>query len=187
MQVYRRLGLSTTSRRPIRTTHGPLVTLPYSVELNDIPMMIVQHHESDYLFKRAMDQFDRLYAEGEERAKIMALAIHPYISGQPHRIKYLEDDLQLRQRLSTACCTGTAWRSSTGTGPRRASACLSVKVISPVVHASRRARSRAPQREAVRCCSKVRPHPEEARAAGRLEGWPPRSLASSTDLSLCLK
>jgi allantoinase len=53
--------------------------------------MIVQHHESDYLFKRSMDQFDRLYAEGEQRAKIMALAIHPYISGQPHRIKYLED------------------------------------------------------------------------------------------------
>jgi allantoinase len=74
----------------IRTANGSLVTLPYTVELNDIPMMIVQHHESDYLLKRAIDQFDRLYAEGKERAKIMALAIHPYISGQPHRIKYLE-------------------------------------------------------------------------------------------------
>jgi peptidoglycan/xylan/chitin deacetylase (PgdA/CDA1 family) len=74
----------------IRTRHGPLVTLPYSVELNDIPMMIVQHHESAYLAQRAIDQFERLYAEGAERAKIMALAIHPYISGQPHRIKYLE-------------------------------------------------------------------------------------------------
>jgi allantoinase len=74
----------------IRTANGPLVTLPYSVELNDIPMMIVQHHESDYLCKRAIDQFDRLYAESAERAKIMALAIHPYISGQPHRIRYLE-------------------------------------------------------------------------------------------------
>src|SRR5712692_4004218 len=74
----------------IRTAKGPLVTLPYTVELNDIPMMIVQHHESDHLLKRAIDQFDRLYAEGRERAKIMALAIHPYISGQPHRIKYLE-------------------------------------------------------------------------------------------------
>ena len=52
--------------------------------------MIVQHHESDYLLKRAIDQFDRLYAEGKDRAKVMALAIHPYISGQPHRIKYLE-------------------------------------------------------------------------------------------------
>lgn len=74
----------------IRTAKGPLVTLPYTVELNDIPMMIVQHHESDYLLKRAIDQFDRLYAEGKHRAKIMALAIHPYIRGQPHRIKYLE-------------------------------------------------------------------------------------------------
>ena len=74
----------------IRTAKGPLITLPYTVELNDIPMMIVQHHESDYLLKRAIDQFDRLYAEGKKRAKIMALAIHPYISGQPHRIKYLE-------------------------------------------------------------------------------------------------
>jgi len=50
----------------------------------------VQHHESYYLLKRTIDQFDRLYAEGRDRAKICSLAIHPYISGQPHRIKYLE-------------------------------------------------------------------------------------------------
>ena len=74
----------------IKTTNGPLVTLPYTMELNDIPMMAVQHHESDYLLKRFIDQFDRLYAEGEKRAKIISLAIHPYLSGQPHRIKYLE-------------------------------------------------------------------------------------------------
>ena len=74
----------------IRTANGELVALPYTVELNDIGIMIVQHHESEYLAKRAIDQFDRLYAEGKHRAKIMALAIHPYISGQPHRIKYLE-------------------------------------------------------------------------------------------------
>jgi allantoinase len=66
------------------------VTLPYTVELNDITMMIIQHHESEHLLKRAIDQFDRLYAEGKDRVKVMALAIHPYISGQPHRIKYLE-------------------------------------------------------------------------------------------------
>ncbi len=74
----------------IHTDKGSLVTLPYTVELNDIPMMLVQHHESDYLLKRAIDQFDRLYEEGTERAKVMSIAIHPYISGQPHRIKYLE-------------------------------------------------------------------------------------------------
>ena len=64
--------------------------LPYTVELNDIPMMIVQHHESEYFTRRCIDTFDRLYQEGADRAKIMAVAIHPYISGQPHRIKYLE-------------------------------------------------------------------------------------------------
>ena len=74
----------------IKTTNGPLVTLPYTMELNDIPMMAVQHHESDYLLKRMIDQFDRLYAESAQRAKIVSLAIHPYLSGQPHRIKYLE-------------------------------------------------------------------------------------------------
>jgi peptidoglycan/xylan/chitin deacetylase (PgdA/CDA1 family) len=74
----------------IKTTNGPLVTLPYTMEMNDIPMMAVQHHESDYLLKRMTDQFDRLYAESADRAKIVSLAIHPYLSGQPHRIKYLE-------------------------------------------------------------------------------------------------
>lgn len=75
----------------IRTTNGPLVTLPYTVELNDIPMMIVQHHESEYWKRRCCDQFDRLWKEGAERPRIMSMAIHPYISGQPHRIKYLEE------------------------------------------------------------------------------------------------
>jgi allantoinase len=74
----------------IATACGPLVTLPYTVELNDIPMMLVQHHESAYFAQRCRDSFERLYREGESRAKIMAIAIHPYISGQPHRIKYLE-------------------------------------------------------------------------------------------------
>jgi allantoinase len=74
----------------ILTKRGPLVTLPYSVELNDIPMMLVQHHESSYFTTRVIDSFERLYQEGAERAKIMAIAIHPYISGQPHRIKYLK-------------------------------------------------------------------------------------------------
>jgi allantoinase len=74
----------------IHTARGPLVTLPYTVELNDIPMMIVQHHRADELLRRATDQFDRLYREAAERAKILSIAIHPYISGVPHRIKYLE-------------------------------------------------------------------------------------------------
>lgn len=75
----------------IATAHGPLVTLPYTVELNDIPTMLVQHHEAPHWVTRCRDQFDRLYEEGAERAKIVSVAIHPYISGQPHRIRYLEE------------------------------------------------------------------------------------------------
>jgi peptidoglycan/xylan/chitin deacetylase (PgdA/CDA1 family) len=78
----------------IATKHGPLTTLPYTVELNDIPIMVVQHHHADIFLKRACDQFDRLYREGAERAKILCFAIHPYISGVPHRIKYLEAFLE---------------------------------------------------------------------------------------------
>jgi len=75
----------------ISTAHGPLVTLPYSIENNDITMMIVQHHEAAYWKRKCMDTFDRLYEEGAQRPKIMAIAIHPYISGQPFRIKYHEE------------------------------------------------------------------------------------------------
>ena len=75
----------------IQTEHGPLITIPYTVENNDIPMMAVQHHEASYWTQKCIDTFDRLYQEGSDRPRVMAIAIHPYISGQPFRIKYLEE------------------------------------------------------------------------------------------------
>jgi len=39
---------------------------------------------------RAMDQFERLTAESAKSARIMAIAVHAYISGVPHRFKYRE-------------------------------------------------------------------------------------------------
>lgn len=74
----------------IETKHGPLYTLPYSLDTNDIPVMAVQYHEASYWTQKCKDAFDRLYEEGASRPKIMAIAIHPYLSGQPSRIKYLE-------------------------------------------------------------------------------------------------
>ena len=76
------------------TQNGPLVTLPYSVELNDIPTMIIQHHESSYFKTKLLDNFEQLYAESAERAKFLSFAIHPYISGVPHRIRYLVEALE---------------------------------------------------------------------------------------------
>lgn len=78
----------------LRTDNGELVSLPYTVELNDIPMMLVQHHQADYFSRIVMDQFERLYEESEHRAKFLSLAVHPYISGVPYRIKHFESVLE---------------------------------------------------------------------------------------------
>ncbi|MEE8501090.1 MAG: polysaccharide deacetylase family protein [Kiloniellales bacterium] len=74
----------------MRTTAGPVVMVPYSVELNDIAIMVIQQHEARVLYERTMAQFERLYQEGKESARVLALCVHPYISGVPHRIDQFE-------------------------------------------------------------------------------------------------
>lgn len=74
----------------LRTTSRPVVALPYNFEIHDIVMMALQHHPSDMLYHRALDQFECLYAESAERPKIMAIACHSYLSGVPHRIRHVE-------------------------------------------------------------------------------------------------
>jgi peptidoglycan/xylan/chitin deacetylase (PgdA/CDA1 family) len=74
----------------IDTPHGRVTTVPYTVETNDITVYALQGHTSDEFLNRGRDQFDRLYQEGAENARVMAISIHPYITGVPHRIKYLE-------------------------------------------------------------------------------------------------
>ncbi len=75
----------------VETPFGQVTTIPYTVETNDISVFALQGHESDVFLKRGRDQFDRLYAEGADNARVMAISIHPYITGAPHRIRYLEE------------------------------------------------------------------------------------------------
>ena len=74
----------------IATTSKPVVSIPYTVETNDIPIMLLQHHSSDEWLRRGIDHFERLYAESEKITRVMAVSVHPYITGVPHRIGYLE-------------------------------------------------------------------------------------------------
>jgi peptidoglycan/xylan/chitin deacetylase (PgdA/CDA1 family) len=91
----------------IKTAKGPLLSLPYSIELNDISLMIVQHQAPQELYTRCMDYFERLYAESSSRAKIMSIAVHPYISGTPFRIKYFEQTLAaLKKKPGVVFWTG---------------------------------------------------------------------------------
>ena len=41
-----------------------------------------------------MDYFDCIYADSQDSARVMALAVHPYISGLPHRIRYVAETLE---------------------------------------------------------------------------------------------
>jgi allantoinase len=73
---------------PLKVKKGTLFSIPYTMELNDIPIYAVQHHRSEELLCRSRDQFDTLHEEGRKNARIMAIAVHPYITGVPHRIAY---------------------------------------------------------------------------------------------------
>ena len=75
---------------PLQTAHGEIVSVPYTVEINDVVMSAVQQQRSDEIFRRGRDQFDRLYLDGKTAPRVMAISIHPYLTGVPHRIKYLE-------------------------------------------------------------------------------------------------
>ncbi|WP_422034870.1 polysaccharide deacetylase family protein [Reyranella sp.] len=75
---------------PLKTKHGEIVSVPYTVEINDVVMSAVQQQPSDEIFRRGRDQFDRLYLDGKTAPRVMAISIHPYLTGVPHRIKYLE-------------------------------------------------------------------------------------------------
>jgi len=74
----------------LKTAHGEIVSVPYTVEINDVVMSAVQQQPSDEIFRRGRDQFDRLYLDGKTAPRVMAISIHPYLTGVPHRIKYLE-------------------------------------------------------------------------------------------------
>ena len=84
---------------PMKVRSGRLVSIPYTLELNDIPIFAVQHHSSPELFRRARDQFDTLYREGADSARVMAISTHPYITGVPHRIKYFDMVLNYIRRF----------------------------------------------------------------------------------------
>jgi hypothetical protein len=70
-------------------------------------MMMVQHHAGAEFVTRCMDHFERVYEESKTRAKIMAIAVHPYISGVPHRIKHFETVLErLKKQKGVVFWTG---------------------------------------------------------------------------------
>jgi allantoinase len=75
---------------PLKTRTGRIISVPYTVEINDVVISAVQQQPSDEIYRRGRDQFERLYLDGAKAPRVMAISIHPYLTGVPHRIKYLE-------------------------------------------------------------------------------------------------
>ncbi len=75
---------------PMRVKSGSLLTMPYTLEINDVPAIMVKGSSAEVFGRMIRDQFDVLYEEGQKRPRIMSISVHPFISGHPFRMKHIE-------------------------------------------------------------------------------------------------
>lgn len=79
----------------IETRSGkPLVSIPYTSEVNDFTVFLRQGKDVDGAFNVFKEQFDELYREGATNGRLMNIGLHPHVIGQPFRIRALRDFIQ---------------------------------------------------------------------------------------------
>jgi peptidoglycan/xylan/chitin deacetylase (PgdA/CDA1 family) len=98
-KILSELGLSyvldwCADDQPFRLNIPGMMSVPYSVELNDYTLFLEKGVSGDDFYRIVVDQFDQLYKESEHSGRVMALALHPLIINQPFRHKYLERALE---------------------------------------------------------------------------------------------
>ena len=79
----------------MRTRHGPMVALPYTFELNDVPVYAIQQSSSDEILKRLEATLAVFEREAEKQTRVLTLALHPHIIGVPHVAYYFEKALDI--------------------------------------------------------------------------------------------
>ena len=93
-----------------------LVSIPYSIELNDMPLFNNPSIAIEDFHRRICETFDVLYAEGATSPRVMCIALHPFLIGVPHRIRWLDRALSYirghdRVWLATGAEIIAAWRA----------------------------------------------------------------------------
>jgi allantoinase len=78
---------------PYRMNNG-LYSIPYSIELNDMPLFNMPSIDIEEFYRRICETFDVLYEEGQRNARVMSIALHPFLMGVPHRIRVLDRALR---------------------------------------------------------------------------------------------
>ena len=73
----------------LRTRRGRILAVPYPQELNDIPAIVGRKMNGDAFADMIVDQLDELRRQSRDMPLVMGIALHPYIVGQPHRLKHL--------------------------------------------------------------------------------------------------
>jgi allantoinase len=92
------LGLSyvldwTNDDQPYRLNVPGMVSVPYSVELNDLGLFTMQGLTGPEFVQVIKDQLDQLHADSADGGRVFALALHPFVTGQAFRVKYLDQAL----------------------------------------------------------------------------------------------
>ena len=78
---------------------GSLISMPYSIEINDIPAFLDRGLGAEEFYRMIVDQFDVLYEDGAATGRVMAICLHPFLIGHAFRAKYLDKALaHIRQR-----------------------------------------------------------------------------------------
>jgi len=76
------------------TKTKPLWSIPYPQELNDIPMIVARQMDGRDFADLIVDNFDEMLVQSEAQPLVMGIALHPYIVGQPYRLRHLRRALQ---------------------------------------------------------------------------------------------
>jgi peptidoglycan/xylan/chitin deacetylase (PgdA/CDA1 family) len=79
----------------MRTRDGTgLWAVPYPQELNDIPMIVGRQMDAKDFAQMVIDQFDEMLEQARHQPLVMGIALHPYLVGQPYRLRHLRRALQ---------------------------------------------------------------------------------------------
>lgn len=84
----------------------PMIALPYSLQANDVPAYFDMKCSVPEFERTLKEQFDVLYREGKDSGRVMAIAVHPFVTGQPHRIGALD------RALDYICSHEGVWRAT---------------------------------------------------------------------------
>lgn len=83
----------------LRTPNGPIVSVPYSNEINDFTLLTRRNYTTDQFRDILIEELDVLYKEGEKTGRIMNVGLHPHVSGRAHRVRALREFIAHAQSL----------------------------------------------------------------------------------------